>query len=373
MGAAMRRDIIRVGIVGVGGMGAGHCTGLQAIPELRLAGVADIRPARAEEIGRQFGVPWFTDHRALLRAGGCDLVMVATPHPEHLVPVLDSLRAGLPVFCEKPLTERIGTARRMVRAAARARRALAVNFPIRFRPSFRAAVEWVRAGHLGTLYRALLTAPLFRTQAYYAANAWRATWQGEGGGVLLNQAPHLLDAFLLLTGAPRRVFGLTRTRWHRIETEDHAEALLEFAGGATGYLVLNTNEPETGGVMELVGSKGRLVLRGNAIEASVFEHPLTECIRRSGKEWGKPVIRPVTLPVAESAAVGSLPWRNVAAHLRDGEPLVSPGAGGLLSLEVANAIALSAALGRWVGLPLSAARYDRFLAGKRRGIRGRSA
>jgi UDP-N-acetyl-2-amino-2-deoxyglucuronate dehydrogenase len=365
--------VLRIGVIGVGGMGQGHCRTMARVEELSLCAVCDTDAATAEAVATAHGVPGFTAYRELLRAGLCEAVLIATPHPQRPSIARACLAAGLHVLSEKPLSERIGSAEAMVQAAERAGLVLAVDFQRRTEPAIAAAIRLVRQGALGRLYRRTLISPEFRSQAYYDSGGWRATWRGEGGGVMMNQAPHVLDIFVSLGGMPSRVLGRVETRMHRIEVEDHAEALLEYPDGGTGYFMCSTCEAGPGQMIELFGDRGKLCWRNGVLELQRFETPIAEFNARNKKMWGSPACETESVPVVappgyEAGHIDIL--RNFARSVLYGEPLIAPGADGLLSLELANAVWLSAARGGWLELPVSRRAYDRFLAARRRHAAG---
>ncbi len=358
--------IVRFGVIGVGGMGQAHCKGLAKVAEARLAAVCDADPATAEQVGQTYGVPHFTTVRALLRARLCDAVLVATPHPLHGPTVRAAFRAGLHVLCEKPLSDRIGEAERMVAEAYTAKRSFGVMFQRRTEPVFVKALELVRTGAIGRVYRTAMVSPEYRTQAYYDSASWRATWRGEGGGVLMNQAPHVMDLFIAIGGMPCEVYGRTETRLHRIEVEDLAEALLTYPDGGSGYLYCSTNEPPPGQMIEVFGDRGKLTWRDGQLRLVRYEPSVSDFTRESKGMWDKPnaLEEPLVLPEGESGH--HIVLRNFARHLLGFEPLLVPAEEGLKSLEVANAVWLSAHLRKPVKLPINRRAYDRFLALKRK-------
>lgn len=358
---------LRFGVIGAGGMGQMYCRLIGHIPRTGLAAVCDVDPRTAAAAGQKFRVPCFTSHLDLIKARGCDAVAIVTPHPFHCQAAVDCLRAGLHVLSEKPLSERVATADKMIRAARASRGVFAVMFQRRHERVWRQAMAIVKRGMLGRIYRTLLLEMQYRTQRYYDSGAWRATWQGEGGGVLINQAPHMLDLFVQLAGLPSAVLGKTETRMHRIEVEDHAEALLRYQHGASGYLYCSTNEPESGSMIELSGDKGRLTIRDNKLEFYRFAPAVSKHLRASKDIWAPPgmiqKLAPAALPKVQAMAAGGheAVLRNLVNHILDGEELVTPGASGLGALELANAITLSAYEGQWVKLPINRKKYDRLL------------
>ena len=162
----MARDKVRVGVVGVGGMGAGHCNCCKEVAEVALSAVCDIDEARAREMGQKFGVPHFTKHRDLIKSGLVDAVTIATPHYFHPPIAIDAFKAGLHVLSEKPIAVQVSQAQRMIDAARKSGKAFAVMFQQRTTPEIRAARKLVEDGVLGEIKRTLMVAPSFRSQAY---------------------------------------------------------------------------------------------------------------------------------------------------------------------------------------------------------------
>ncbi len=361
-----RREALRMAVVGVGAMGRAHCRTMQEqVEEMRLVAVVDAHPATADETGGAFDVPAFTSVTALIDARVADAALVATPHPLHPAAVVACLDAGLHVLCEKPMAEAVSSADRMLDAARRAGRTLGVMFQRRFDPVFEAALAFVRGGNLGELVRTLLVLPDFRTQSYYDANAWRATWKGEGGGVLINQAPHLMDLFALFGGLPQSLTGYTATTpLHDIEVEDRAEALLRYANGAVGYLYASTTEPKRHETLELVGTRGSLTYRHGKLECLVYDEDLRRIGADSDDIWRRPEIREMTPTVAtvpNNRLQGRL-MANFARHILFGEPLRCDAESARMSLELANAITLSSHLKAPVQLPVNRPACDELLA-----------
>ncbi|MBN1669588.1 MAG: Gfo/Idh/MocA family oxidoreductase [Kiritimatiellae bacterium] len=356
---------VRWAIVGVGGMGQGHCKSLQRVKDAKLTAVCDVHAGTAEQVGKQFGVAWFSDHRKLIRSGLCDAVLIATPHPFHPNVAVDCMNAKISVLTEKPLSERVSTADKMIQAGRKNRVAFAVMFQRRFEPHAAKALELVRTGQLGRLYRATLISPMYRSQAYYDSGAWRATWRGEGGGVMMNQSPHDLDLFVQLAGVPVEVFGRTETNMHHIEVEDLAMAMLKYRDGGAGYLYCSTTEPGPCGMIELFGDKGKLVLRDRKMIFYRFDTPVARHIKTNKGMWSAPKAEEVPLEIPETPSGHFRVMQNLTRHLLTGEELVTPGASGLGSLELANAVTLSSHLGKWVKLPISRRQYDAFLKEKR--------
>ena len=357
---------VRLGVIGVGGMGQGHCSTIRKVPEIEISAVCDSHAATADAVGAEHGARAFSDYRQLTRSGLCDAVLVATPHPVRPPIVIDAMKQGLHVLSEKPLAERVSSADKMVATAKNMNVSLGVMFQRRGEPECAKAIDIMNRGLLGKIQRTLLVCVEYRSQAYYDSGGWRATWSGEGGGVLLNQAPHILDLFVLLGGVPEWVDGRTETRTHHIEVEDHAEALLKYPGGGTGYMYCSTNEPAPGEMLEIFGDKGKLVYRNHKLELYLFEQPVSEFTKSSTEMWAAPkcVKQPLRLARCETGHVVII--RNFARHLLTGEKLIAPGHAAIHSLELANAVWLSAHRNKPVRVPINRRAYDAFLARKRR-------
>jgi len=370
MSKAKKMTSLRFGVIGIGGMGLRYCQILKNMPKVRLTAVCDVNAKAAEDAGKKHGIASFSSHLDLIGARCCDIVAIVTPHPFHCQVSVDCMRAGVHVLTEKPLTERVSTADKMIKTARAYGVVFAVMFQMRHTPVFRQAMAIVKSGRLGKIYRTALFEMKYRSQRYYDSMGWRATWKGEGGGVLINQAPHMMDVFVQLAGMPCAVFGCTETRMHRIEVEDHAEALLKYKNGATGYLYCSTNEPEQGSMLELFGDKGKLVIRDNKMTFYRFSVPIGKHIGKCSEIWDAPKLIKVALPAVKHKGKPKyghqIVLENMVNHLLESEPLVTSGESGLGSLELANAITLSSHEGKWVKVPIDRKRYDRLLFRLRR-------
>ncbi len=365
---------IRIGIVGAGNMGAAHARTLLEgrVPGLELVAMAN---RGADRLAPFPQVAHFSGARELIAARCVDALLVATPHTDHLPSALAALRAGLHVLVEKPLAVHAGEARRLARAAAvRPRQVFAAMFNLRTDRRFQRVRELVHAGELGPVRRVnwILT-NWYRTQAYYDSADWRGTWAGEGGGVLLNQCPHNLDLLQWIVGMPVRVrafcgFG----RFHDIEVEDDVTAYLEFPGGATGVFVTSTGETPGSNRLEITGDRGRILLEGDRLSWARNATPMGEFSRTATGPFARPAVVEEELRVDEPGGGHAEVLQNFADVIRRRKtPLIAPGAEGVRSIELANAMLLSAWTGETVRLPLNASRYARLLAERRAASRPR--
>ena len=252
---------VRFGIIGVGGMGQAHAKNIQEIEETQLTAVSDTDKKTAEKVSKEYKVTGFTDYKELLTSGLIDAVIVATPHYFHPEIGIAAMEADVHVLTEKPIAVSVKAADSLLEAAKRTGKVFGVMYQSRSLPAIRVAREIIESGRLGEIRRTLMVNPDYRCQAYYDSSTWRATWAGEGGGVLINQAPHGIDLFMFLGGMPSRVTARIRTRLHNIEVEDEADALLEYSNGAWGYYLASTDEAPSEKRIEIAGDKENLSWR----------------------------------------------------------------------------------------------------------------
>src|SRR5690606_24603371 len=284
-------------------------------------------------------------------------VAVLTPHPSHAYLAAASLAAAAHVLVEKPMAVSTSEADAMIEAAALAGRLLAVSFQHRFSPMTERLHTLATSGDVGELLRIEVREPWLRTAAYFSRARWRATWRGEGGGVLLNQAPHALDLLTHLMGPPIRVTGLTRTVRHGTQCEDTAHALLEWEGGAVGYFASTTIEPETGRRPELVADRAKVVVEGGTLRRTDIEPGLREHALNDPQPFGRPRMAEREPETLAASATHAPVYQDLVAAIRSGKAPRCDGLDGRASLELANAIALSSWTGRAVALPLDRAEY----------------
>ncbi len=354
---------VRVGVIGAGGMGRGHCRFLsEVVPETDLVAVVDRNFERAQEVAQRFGVLAFEHHEQLFQSGLVDAVVIATPHYAHSEIAICAFEHRLHVFIEKPLTVTVSEADKVISAWRSAGTKFAIGYQQRAHAHNRAVRKLIEQGFLGAIQRTLLITAWYRTQAYYDSGGWRATWAGEGGGVLINQAPHFLDLLLWFAGLPATVRGFSRTRLHEIETEDEAFALLEYPNGAHGYLYATTNEEPAHTRIELVGDRGTIRWENGQVSAWRLQHSIREFTYASEEMWAGIPAEPVPLPI-EPESEGTLRdqpalLQNFARAILYDEPLWAPGEEGLASVELINAIILSSMRQQPVSLPVDRQAYD---------------
>ncbi len=348
---------VRLGVIGVGYQGTKHVAYLAAgeVPGAVLTAVSDIDPRRIQAAKATMGdrVRYFDSAGALIASGECDGVLIATQHYDHPGIAAEAFAAGLHVLSEKPLGVHTRQVRQMLDAAARSGRVFAVNYNQRTLAVHQRLRELVRSGRLGSIRRTHYTVTHWvRTHAYFAQDAWRGTWAGEGGGVLINQCPHNLDLIQWVCGMPSRVrafcgFG----RHHRIEVEDEVTAFLEYPSGATGTFHTSTAEIPGVNRLEIVGERGRVVLDDEKLTFVETDKSIHEVLNQN-------VMRVTDLKttVHDLTVTGGAHHVGITTNfvnaIRHGEPLLSPGADGLWGLMLGNAMLLSQWTGDWVDIPI---------------------
>jgi predicted dehydrogenase len=334
------------------------------VSEARLTAVCDISADALEAATDNYEVPGFGTHTELLESGLVDAVIIATPHYFHPPIAIDAMRKGIHVISEKPMAVTVSAADEMIKVARETGVTFAVMFQERTLPVNQAAKRLIDQGRLGPLHRTLLIDAHFRSQAYYDSAGWRATWKGEGGGVLLNQAPHGMDIFTWLGGLPSRVTAQVNTRQHKIEVEDEAAALLEYPNGAIGYMVESVNEAPTGQRIELCGEYGKLVLDSRGLQFWEIKQGVQAFSDSTPAMWGRPEVEETQVELQDRETGHAAIVRNVARAILSGKGLISPGPEAIASLELANAILLSGHTGQPVDIPISRDAYDAFIAEK---------
>ena len=352
---------IRLGIIGLGNMGSAHAKNIRdgAVPGLQLTAVADKNPARLQCFD---GLARFEDAQALIASGVLDAVLIATPHYSHTPLGIAVLKAGLHLLVEKPISVHKQDCEELI-AAYRpdSGQVFAAMFNQRTDPRYRKLKELLGDGTLGTVRRInWIITDWFRTEVYYQSGDWRATWAGEGGGVLLNQCPHNLDLWQWLFGMPDRVTARCQIgRFHNIEVEDSVTAVLEYASGVQGVFVTTTGEAPGTNRLEVVGDNGKIVISSEQPDL-IFtrnERPSAAFSKESTSGFAKPAVWHVNIPVSGTGDqhVGIL--KNFVAAIRGTEPLLAPAQEGVHSVELANAMLLSSFRDHPITLPLDGGEY----------------
>ena len=348
---------VRLGIIGVGNMGSGHAANILAgkCPEIELTAVADRREARRQWAKDTLpeGTAIFEEGSDLIQSGLCDAVHICTPHYQHPTLAMEAFAAGLHVMCEKPAGVYTKAVREMNEAAEKSGKVFAMMFNQRTNCVYRKMHEMVHSGQLGELKRVnWIITDWYRTQIYYDSGDWRATWDGEGGGVLLNQCPHQLDLLQWICGLPKTVQAFCQEgKWHDIEEEDDVTAYLQFANGATGVFVTTTGDAPGTNRFEVTGTLGKLVCENDKLTFWKLAQDEREFCRTATEGFAQPQCQQVEVETdgENLQHVGVL--NAFAGKILHGTPLVAEGTEGLGGLTLSNAMHLSSWLGRAVDIP----------------------
>lgn len=353
---------VRLGIIGVGNIGRHHANYLLEgkVGRATLAGLCSVIPQELEPF-RGRGPQLFTDAGEMLRSGAVDAVVIATPHYQHVTIGIAALEAGLHIMVEKPIAAHKADAERLIAAArARPRQVFAAMFQLRIEPRYQKLRQLLQGGEIGELMRLTwINTDWFRTDAYYASSDWRATWKGEGGGVLINQCLHNLDTLQWLMGMPARVRAFCQLgRYRHIEVEDTVTAYLEWAGGATGTFVSTTAEAPGTNRLEIAGSRGRLVLENERLVFDRNEVDAREFNRTTRSGFAKPDTWRIEIPFANATLPHAQLMQAFVDSILEGRPPLVMGEEGLASIELANAMLHSSLGGETIELPLDGAAYE---------------
>ena len=361
---------VRLGIIGIGKMGSRHTQNIMdgKCPEIEITAIADDSPAHIEAYRERFGdfvkdVPAFTDSTALMDSGTVDAVLIATPHYFHPTLAIEAMQRGLHVMCEKPAGVYTKQVKAMNEVAEKCDVVFGLMFNQRTNCVYRKMRELVRSGDYGQIRRTnWIITDWYRPQAYYDSGAWRATWSGEGGGVLLNQCPHNLDLWQWICGMPSKVYTKMHFgKWHNIEVEDDVTTYVEYPNGATGTFVTSTADAPGTNRFEITMDRAKLVVENDKLcmwELDVSE-PEFSATNKEAFAQPEHTFREVEtdgLNIQHSAVLNAF----AGAVLR-GEPLVASGEEGIDSLTLSNAMHLSAWTGKEVELPFDDEEFYRLL------------
>jgi len=357
---------VRIAVIGVGVMGSSHVRDIATrLPAAELAAVCDIIPERADRYAAEYHAPAYYDSRSLLSQADLDAVVIATPHYAHTTLSLAAFQRGLHVLTEKPLAAHARDGRLMLEAHAQARLTkpglqFAIMFQMRTQGVWQKVKQMLETGELGKLQRVTwIITDWFRPQSYYDNGGWRATWKGEGGGVLLNQCPHNLDLYQWLFGMPRRVAGFAHLgKYHRIEVEDEVTGYFEHDDGLVGHFITTTAESPGTNRLEIAGELGKLVVEDDKLTFTRNKLSTFEFIRTSPKPFDHVECQVEAVPIPPSPESGYVAvftaFTNAILH---GGQLVVEASEGLKGLTLGNAIMLSSFLGRPVEMPFDEQAY----------------
>lgn len=356
---------IRLGILGMGNMGGGHFYNVREgkCPSVEVTAICDLDSTKLERfVKEQPEVAAFTDAKEMLDSGLVDAVLVAVPHYDHPAFSMECFERNIHVLTEKPAGVYTRQVREMNAAAERSGLVFGIMFNQRTNPLYAKARQIVQSGELGVLKRMVwIITNWYRTQAYYDSGNWRATWNGEGGGVLLNQAPHNLDLWQWIFGMPKRVrafcdFG----KYHNIGVEDDVTIFGEYENGATATFISTTGDACGTNRLEITGDKGKIVIENGVLKWWKLNIPEREFCFTSNEGFASPgsTYEEIQLPSPEGHPQVLEAFAQAILH---GTEMIADGREGLNSLMISNAAYLSTWTDDWVEIGTGEELFEQYL------------
>lgn len=367
----MAKDI-RLAVIGVGAMGSQHVKDIQSMSGVQLSAICDLIPERMDAITSSSTTKSFTNYQEMLNLMELDGVLISTPHYQHTPIAVDCFQKGIHVLTEKPIAAHLSDGKIMVRAYKEALKhhsnlKFAIMFQQRTYGYWKKIRSMIDNGELGKLIRATwIITNWFRNQSYYDNGDWRATWKGEGGGVLINQCPHNLDLFQWFFGMPEKVTGLAAIgKYHDIEVEDEATAIFEYQNGMIGHFITSTGESPGTNRLEIIGEKGKLVFENNLLKFWKNKVSMLEHIRTSTDPYAFAESVEMEISYEHHGLPGhKIIIENFVNAIRGNEELIVQGGEGLNQLHLSNSILLSSLLNKKIHLPMNSELFKRKLEEK---------
>ena len=355
-------DNVRIGIIGMGNMGQFHAKDIieGKVARGKLAAVGSTSPSKLAEFEKK-GIKVYGSGEEMITSGNIDALLIATPHYQHTSLGIAALEAGLHIMVEKPISAHKADAEKLIaKAKAHPDQVFAGMFQLRVEPRYQKIREIVQNGQLGDLMRVLwIMTDWFRSEIYFQSGGWRATWKGEGGGVLLNQCLHQLDAMQWITGMPNRVSSHVGIgKWHDIEVEDDVTCYMDFPNGATGAFITSSGETPGSNRLEIAGTKGRLILENDKLLLTRNAVPSDEWCKTSKIGFQQPETTEEEIPIPGSESPHAKLMTNFVNAIIDGEALIAPGSEGIGSVELANVMVYSGLIEKAIDLPLDGAAWE---------------
>ncbi len=348
-------------------MGSAHTRMIASgkVEGMEMGAICDRNPERRDLFP---DIPFHGDAGDLIASDAVDAVLVATPHYDHTTLGIETLKAGKHLLVEKPISVHKADCEKLIAAHTDTSLVFAAMFNQRTDPRYIKLKELIDDGHLGEIRRVVWNiTSWFRTCHYYASGGWRATWKGEGGGVLLNQCPHQLDLWQWLFGMPRKLRAFCDIgRYHDIEVEDDVTCYMEYASGCKGVFITTTGEAPGTNRLEITAENGRVIIDAGTegISWDRNEVPMSEWSRTAEHGFGKPGTWKVHIPTSGSGPQHQGILQNFSDAIRKGTKLMAPAAEGIHSVELANAMLQSSFEERQVEFPLDGDAYARLLKEK---------
>jgi predicted dehydrogenase len=352
---------VRLGIIGLGNIGQQHIQHIQtAVTGCEITAICSRQPKVIAGLEK---VQHFRDYRQLIDSKLVDAVLIATPTMAHFEQASYALAKGLHLLMEKPIGLSCHEGEQLIARHQQKQQVFALMLNQRTDPLFIAMKEQVDSGRIGAIQRTHWTMTnWFRPEVYFQVSDWRATWKGEGGGLLVNQCIHNLDIFQWICGLPVSVqsfcsFG----KYHDIEVEDEATAYLRYSNGASGLFVGSTGEAPGINRFDIVGDRGTLSFDGDRLQLITNSESTSEFSQTTRDMFGMPATATQDITPDRQINQHARVIQNFIDAIREQTPLIAPAEQGLRSLALANAILLSSWENKTVALPLDSANYQQAL------------
>lgn len=360
---------MKLAMIGTGNMGSAHLNNIKELDNCELAALCDTNKEKADARAAETNVKGWYDHESMLAKGGFDGVLIATPHYDHTTIAIRAFELGYHVLSEKPVGVHAKDITKTVQAYQKAKKE---NPGLKFGAMFqqRTATVWKKvkelldSGELGKLVRTTwIITDWFRTQSYYDNGGWRATWKGEGGGVLLNQSPHQLDLYQWLVGMPSKVTGFAgMAKYHDIEVEDEVTAFFEHDNGMTGHFITTTGEAPGTNRLEIVGEHGKLVVENSQLTFYRNRKSMLTFLETSEAGFAKPECWKIDIPVEKDPGHHHRTViHNFAEAVLNETDLIAAAPEGYNSVTMANMILLSSFKNMSVEMPFDEDEYEEHL------------
>lgn len=360
---------IKIAVIGLGNMGSSHLKSLTDTKNTELAAVCDINKAKADKFAKEYGVDVFYNHKDLLKWGEFDGIIIATPHYDHTFIAIDAFEKGFHVLTEKPVGVHSNDIQKMISAWENAKQKnpdiiFAAMFQQRTLGQWKKIKDLIDSGELGKLVRTTwIITDWFRTQHYYDYGDWRATWKGEGGGVLLNQCPHQLDLYQWFVGMPQKVTGFASIgKYHDIEVEDEVTGFFRHENGMVGHFITSTGESPGTNRLEIVGEMGKIVFENNVLTFFRNRISMLNQLKDAQGGFDKCENWEIKIPYSSDEESGHrLIIENFSDAILEGKTLVAPAREGIHSVSLGNAIMLSQFTEKTINMPLDGNLFEKKL------------
>lgn len=356
---------INLGIIGLGNMGSGHLANIVAgkCPSVRISAVCDIDTKKLDRATLPTDIRKYNNYIDMLESGVIDTALIAVPHYSHSEIAIACFEHGINVLTEKPAGVYTRQVRKMIEAADRSGLKFGIMFNQRTNPLFAKAREIVKSGELGKPKRLVwIITNWYRTQAYYNSSPWRATWNGEGGGVLLNQAPHNLDIWQWIFGMPDSIYASCDIgKYHNISVEDDVTIIAKYKSGARATFITTTGETPGTNRLEISGELGKLVIEEGKLRFWHLHQNERDLCFGSTEGFIEPEYDYSEFSADEPEGHLAV-LETFARSIIDGTRSIADGREGLNSLMISNAAYLSSILGREIPLPIDEDLFEHHLS-----------